>query len=177
MKQFPIIISLVSLFVSIFALYRSSEPDADIEPDGTSVEEHREKDHDDDHELEVAVYMDRLHRFSNKLYFAAASGHQETVDFYIHEMEEVMEELAEAGVEEDGFDISDNIQLFGIEGLKEFRESFASKGPEAVKEYHQALIVRCNACHQASGHGYLRMISPTGSGIQGQEMGQEEVDK
>ncbi len=53
-------------------------------------------------ELEVAVLMQRFQWNVNKLYFAGMAGNKPLAGFYLHELEESMEDLAEHPIEENG---------------------------------------------------------------------------
>ena len=68
----------------------------------------------EEEEVEVADYMFKLQWFSNKLYFAGKGNNPELVEFYLHEMEEAMEELSESEVVKNGVPIHKFIKSLRI---------------------------------------------------------------
>jgi hypothetical protein len=110
-------------------------------------------------EIEVADYMNKLQRFSDKLYFSGKAGNEELVEFYLHEMEEAMEEVHEANAMEDGVDVSKMMDLFGLQRITHFRKEL-QKGTEFEGLYDQ-LVSNCNTCHVSTKHPYIVIKTPT----------------
>ena len=170
MKNLPLIVSLLSILLVVFTLFRLREAEQQLS-DLKKAERlvHVSPGEEQGEGIEVAVFMQRLQVFANKLYASSSNGEDELVEFYLHEMGEVMDQLVEANVSEDGFNVSENMEIFGIRALEEYSKAYAGKVGNA-DEYHMALVMKCNACHTASGHGFLQMSLPSSDRIEGQLM-------
>lgn len=111
-------------------------------------------------EPEVAVYMGRLQLYMNKLYFAGINQNEALSAFYIHEMEEVMEEIVSAKIMDEGVDISMNTQLFGLNQIENFEKQLADKSTD-FKSNYALLVQSCNNCHSASKYPFIVIKEPT----------------
>lgn len=115
----------------------------------------------EEQELELAVSMGYLQRYLTKTYFAAQEENTQLHDFYTHELEEVMEKIQEAGIEEDGVNISYNILHYGIKSLETYESRIKEEGFKNHKEHFQNLINGCNSCHMVSKHPFIQIQVPT----------------
>jgi hypothetical protein len=111
-------------------------------------------------EPELAIYMGRLQLFMNKLYFAGINQNDELSAFYIHEIEETLEELVAAKIIDDGIDISLNTQLFGLNQLENFEKQLEDKSTD-FKNAYSLLVQSCNNCHSVSKHPFIVIKEPT----------------
>lgn len=168
MKHVATALSILAVVLVVILFVRLSKLEGRLQENNRPLTPTSHDLGEEDYDLEVAEYMARIHGYSNKLYFAAQAGEDDLVDFYLHEMEEAMEELEHAEIIEDGFNVSQAIRTFGLGGLEEYKSAYGSGGAEGVDSYHSELILRCNACHAQSGHGFLQMTLPSGDGVQGQ---------
>lgn len=71
-------------------------------------------------EIEVVHYMTRIQTFHAKLYFSGINHNEELVKFYLHELEEEMEALADANIIDEGINISNNMEIFGVKQIEWF---------------------------------------------------------
>ena len=99
-NNLALILACLALGLSMFAFFRSSAPVSA----SVTVADSTEMEHE---ELEVAVLMQRFQWNVNKLYFAGMAGNKPLAGFYLHELEESMEELAEHPIEENGQRLDD----------------------------------------------------------------------
>ncbi len=118
----------------------------------TSAAEHEETP-------ELASYMGSLQRHTLKCGLAIQSGNKELVEFYLHEIEETLEEIEERIPEHDGIVIAKRSQNFMTPKLKQFDRSVDSGDWKRIKSDYKGLVAGCNDCHQATEHGFIR-ISP-----------------
>lgn len=110
--------------------------------------------------VEIAVHMARIQVYMHKLYWAGMAQNVPLADFYRHEIKEVMEEVAKAGIKEDGVDISAMMNATGIPAIDAMKAHLKDKGVAGFREQYDALIGACNSCHTASGHGMVRIQVP-----------------
>ena len=94
-----------------------------------------------------------------KLYYAGMAGNKALTDFYLHEMEETMEVVADAGVMEDGIDISSHMTGFGLGVLETIEKRLTPDLSNFPEQYNQ-LLNGCNSCHKVSRHGFIVITVP-----------------
>ena len=111
-------------------------------------------------DFEVAIYMGRIQVYMHKLYWAGMAKNQPLADFYRHEIKEVMEEVAKAGVVEDGINVSDKMNLYGITTIDGMKAHFKEKGLEGFNEQYVGLVNTCNTCHRETGHPMIQVQVP-----------------
>jgi len=129
-----------------------------------------ELEHGGEAELEVAEIMGRLERHMTKWWAAGAAGNADLAAFYLHEMEEAFEELAEAGVEEEGVDVSAQVKVFGLPVIEALERRLRQEGVAAMHADAAMLVANCNGCHVATHHPYIRLREPAGVVFPAQEM-------
>jgi hypothetical protein len=124
-----------------------------------------------DSEVELVHSMTLMHIYMNKLYFAGKEKNKKLVRFYLHEIEEIMEEIAEGQVTEDGYNISEMMQSFGLNQVEIFEE--ANKEDitfESFEENYKRFIQNsCNNCHLSTKHEYIKITLPTSPVLSNQD--------
>lgn len=153
-NNLALILACLALGISMFAFFRSSTPVSASVTAADSTEMEPE-------ELEVAILMQRFQWNVNKLYFAGMAGNKPLAGFYLHELEESMEELAEHPIEENGQRLDDLVRAWGLAPLEKLEESLEKTDPAGFKLAYSDFIQNCNGCHLSSGHPYLRIVLPT----------------
>lgn len=123
----------------------------------TESEDHNE---DDDEEIELAVYMNRLQLYMNKLWFAAKNKNWELAAFYLEETEETMEEVAKHDIEEDGIRINEQMKTWGISAIEPIEKAIESKELNSFELEYTNLITNCNGCHTATKHNFIKIKTP-----------------
>ncbi len=111
-------------------------------------------------DFEVAIHMGRIQTYMHKLHWAGMAKNQPLVDFYRHEIKEVMEEVAKAGVVEDGINVSEKMSLYGIRTIDGMKTHFKEKGLEGFSEQYAGLVNTCNTCHRETGHPMIQVQVP-----------------
>jgi hypothetical protein len=125
--------------------------------------------HDDEH-IEIAVVMGRIQRYHQKFWLAGRSGDHALVEFYLHEMEEAMEEIADGALVEDGVDVSDHMRTYGLATVHHLQQLLATSGVQAVQGEGELLVNSCNSCHVATGHEMIRIRVPGAFSIPDQDL-------
>lgn len=112
-------------------------------------------------EIELAVLMLRMQTHAGKLHFAAEANNWPLTNFYLHELEEAMEEIEAAHIVEDGHKVSEMAGRFlkpPLEGMEA-----AAKASDA-KDFglqYDTLVTACNGCHKATEHGFIVIQRPS----------------
>ncbi len=160
--------AIVLLFVRIAALQEQLDALGTKKEVVATKMEHGAEDHE---EVEVAHNMARMHLHYRKLWAGLQAGNTDLAAFYAHEIEEEMEAIEEAGIVDDGHDLSAGMRTYGLPPLKAIRRALV-EGSGDTDALFDALRKNCNACHTSSGYGYIRIAVPT-TVPQGQEFAVE----
>ena len=156
-----ILIALVALGLSTFTLMQNSKPNAEEQrieemiKGNKSTEEHHE--HED---IEVAYVMAHLQRHFNKLYFAGTNDNWDLAGFYVHEMEEAMEEIIDGKIVDDGVDLSQLMSVMGLMPLETLEDAVKKQDKTAFLGAYDAQVLQCNSCHVNSKHPYIKLKAP-----------------
>ena len=126
-------------------------------------------DDDEEDEIEVAVVMSHIQRHANKLFFAGNKANWPLASFYVHELEESMEEIEDGHIIEDDINISTLMKAMGIPALEVLEDAIEKKNVEEFNSAYINLLTNCNNCHQASGHPYIVIINPTTPALDNQQ--------
>ena len=140
MRHPALLVAILALFTALFAL--SSKNDAPGKKE------------------ELAVYMGRIQRYHQKLRAAGEAGNAELAAFYLHEIGEVMEEVVEADIEEDGVRISPHMRSYGLSAVEAMERLLRNEGVASMHASSGLLAEACNACHAATGHAFIRIRIP-----------------
>lgn len=105
--------------------------------------------------------MGRIQRYHQKWWASGHAGNAELAGFYLHEMEEAMEEIADAKVIDEGIDVSANMRTYGLAAIEALETKLNDQGVEAMHADAGLLANTCNTCHQVCDHPYIRIVPPT----------------
>ena len=109
------------------------------------------------HEFELAESMGHLQRFADKLYFSGSNENWDLAAFYLHEMHEQAEGISKANLREDGVEITPLVDSF-LEGqLDLLKGTVTRKDRGAFSTHYGSLVASCNACHDATAHGFIKI--------------------
>jgi len=157
MKYGTLLVTLAALFGLVIALTRLSTLEDRVRAaernQGTALAAAAP-------EPEVAVYMGRIQVYMHKLYWAGMAQNLPLADFYRHEIKEVMEEVAKAGIVDDGIDVSAKMNVYGIRTIDGMKASLKEKGLEGFSTQYTELVNTCNTCHRETGHPMIQVQVP-----------------
>jgi hypothetical protein len=109
---------------------------------------------------ELAEYMGSLQQFMNKMWFAGSAGNTELAKFYHHEVEEVLEELIEENIEDEGHAVSDLARTMLLPAVEELETAIASADSATFRGAYLGIVNACNACHQVTEHAMIVITLP-----------------
>lgn len=118
---------------------------------------------------ELAEYMGSMQQFMNKMWFAGSAGNAELAKFYHHEVEEVLEELVEENIEDEGHAVSELARTMLLPAVEELETAIASADSATFRGAYVGVVNACNACHQVTEHGMIAIKLPTLPFIDNQE--------
>lgn len=116
-------------------------------------------DHEESHELVGS--MGSLQLYFGKAWFAGQAENWELAHFYVHEMEETMEEIVEGKVIHDGKDISKLMKDMAWDQLETLEERSEGNDLAAFKGAYSTMVKSCNSCHAVTGHPFIVIQEPT----------------
>jgi hypothetical protein len=104
--------------------------------------------------MPLLTLMHNLQYYGHKLGLAIDAGNVKLQGFYVHEVEEVIEALGDIK-DYDGIPIGQNLADTLKPAFEHLEGAIELGEPKAIDTAYDGLIQGCNACHQASGRGYL----------------------
>ncbi len=120
-------------------------------------------------EYPVLETMGYYQRFSYKLYLAGNNENWELADFYNHELEEVSEELIKGNVIHDDYNLSNLSESMLLPKIEKVEEAIRKQDQVLFLENYELMISSCNLCHQATKHGFIKIIVPNDSTVWNQD--------
>ncbi|MEO8067439.1 MAG: hypothetical protein ABI599_07090 [Flavobacteriales bacterium] len=111
-------------------------------------------------ELEVAVYMGRIQQYAHKLWAAGKASNLPLAKFYLHEMDEAMEDLQHANIEDDGVPVSKHMETYGIRAIDGLADNLKANGLKDFDGQFALLVNTCNSCHDKCGYPFIRIAVP-----------------
>lgn len=117
-------------------------------------ENHKTEEHE---EVELAVAMGQLQTYTHKYALAVEANNHELASFYLHEVEESVEGIAEDVPSYEGYDINQLIEQYLEPEIEPTEEALESKNWDEIRKQTIKLVDTCNACHEASDHGFVKI--------------------
>lgn len=110
-------------------------------------------------EPELAEYMSSLHYYSQKLILAVANENEPLADFYLHEMEELAEEIEREVPEYEGHPIGELTRTMLVPPIEAVEEPLPGGDWERASAHLEELVQSCNSCHEATDHGFIQITA------------------
>ena len=112
-------------------------------------------------ELEVAVYMGRIQQYAHKLWAAGTAGNLPLAKFYVHEIDEAMEDLEQANINDDGVPVSAHMKTYGLSAVDAFADDMKANGLKDFAGQFGTLVNTCNSCHDKCGYPFIAIAVPS----------------
>ncbi|MEM7368304.1 MAG: hypothetical protein AAF587_06850 [Bacteroidota bacterium] len=155
MNKTHLFIALLSVLVCLmFTLYLQTQDRVhQLEQQLSSVP------HDEDEAILLDA-MDRFQRFGSKLWFAGEYENWELASFYVHEIEEVIEELESSNILEEGQDIAELASRLPAPALMAVEKGIHAQDRVQFQQGYHRLVSACNACHVATKKPFIQIGIP-----------------
>lgn len=140
--------SIFTLFIASVLIIQCTTPD-----------QNNNKQEEDDDEVELAVVMGQLQTHTHKYALSVQAENHELASFYLHEMEESAETIAEEVPTYEGYDIAELIGQYLEPQIESNEEALENNDWEQVREQTIKLVDSCNSCHGASDHGFVKITN------------------
>lgn len=118
--------------------------------------------------------MSWMQTYTHKLILSAEAENRRLVDFYLHEIEELAEDVLAGVPEYDGFPIGSLVESMLITEIDRLEEVVDQGDWEAIREGVSRLVASCNSCHAATDHEYIRITERSAGNPFLQEFGVTE---
>jgi hypothetical protein len=120
-------------------------------------------------EVELAELMFHNQRYMEKLYFAGKNQNWELAKFYVHELDENMEKLANGKIIEDEVNVSNLAKTMFVPVLEDLDKSILARDTVAFLKGYNLTVNTCNSCHTASGFNFIKIKIPVQPAYSNQE--------
>ena len=112
---------------------------------------------------EVAPYMGRIQNYLQKYVLASRAGNEKLAYFYVDEIEESMEAVADMDLIDQGIPISAHMRTYGLATINTIEDHMKEDGLTRADADLELLVNTCNTCHERTGHDYVHIQLPTNS--------------
>ena len=113
-----------------------------------------------EHEIELGDKMFTMARRFSSLWYAGENGNVELGLYELHEMHEVVEEIAEANPIENGVRIAGVLDAVERTQFEAMRKALVAKDPVGFKRAYHDTIEMCNSCHTSTKHTFIKIEVP-----------------
>ncbi|MFT6849382.1 MAG: hypothetical protein ACJATA_000177 [Sphingobacteriales bacterium] len=104
--------------------------------------------------------MGKFQRYSQKLSFSLNSKNWDLADFYLHEIEEIAEDLVHNQIMYEGNNISQQVKQILIPSIDDLKTEIDGKNEKNAAKKYTFLIGSCNTCHIATQHQFIKITMP-----------------
>lgn len=112
-------------------------------------------------EPDIIATMGQMQLFLHKISLSVGAGNDELADFYAHELEETIE-AAESIEKYHDIPVGQLTEAMLTPSFEAFEDALDGDDAGRVESRLGDLTKACNACHQATGYGFIR-IEPNDS--------------
>ncbi len=96
--------------------------------------------------------MTMMQTIVHKLNYAIESENSDLIDFYVHELEEITEDIVDADLYYHGEPVGELTDSMLEPVIDELEDALDSSDWNRVRDRNQAIIQACNNCHVATGY-------------------------
>ena len=112
-------------------------------------------DDEEENDLELATFMGHLQIMAHKLNLSIVAENAELSAFYLHEVEEVLEQIEALFPNHDGYPVGEMVTAFAMRALDPVDVAVASGNWTFASQSYGRFVESCNACHGATGHPFI----------------------
>jgi hypothetical protein len=105
--------------------------------------------------------MGTMQAYMHKYNLSVLENNSELAGFYLHELEEVSEEIIENIEEYDGYPVSSLTETMFLPVVEQAETTLENGSVDEIRKSASLLIQSCNSCHQATEHGYIKIREVT----------------
>ncbi len=106
--------------------------------------------------------MGDMQLFLHKLYLSVQAGNHELAGFYAHELEEAIEDAQDID-EYDDIKVGELTTAMLVPAFEALEGALDEQDASAIEARMEGVISSCNACHQATGYGFIHIQPGAGN--------------
>lgn len=106
--------------------------------------------------VDLVKHMGTMQYMAHKAGLSIDARNQPLADFYVHEIEEIIEEL-ETVQSFDGHPIGELVESMLLPGFENLEGAVKSGDWEAATQRFDDMLSACNSCHETTAHAYVRI--------------------
>lgn len=153
-------LAIIAIVIAIMNYISIAELNSSIEEKNKNTVQTSIQEEVEEEDYELAKAMGYLQTYSHKLYLAGENENWELSEFYAHEIEEIIEDIEEAKVVDEGYDISELVGKMINPSFSKVEESIHDQNLKAFVDSYKLLVQSCNACHQTTKHQFVKIEVP-----------------
>lgn len=105
----------------------------------------------------LATLMERMQTYTHKLQLSVEAYNGPLADFYLHELEEVAEDVVANIPAYDDYPVGDLTREMLLPAIEHLEDLVEARHWGAAAAGFDAMLEACNACHLVTGHGHIRI--------------------
>jgi hypothetical protein len=114
-------------------------------------------------DLGLVMLMERLQTYAHKLQLSVEARNAPLASFYLHELEETIEVIAENIPHYDEHPVGELTGGMLLPAVERLEDSVDAADWVDSDANFLDLVRACNACHLVTGHGFVRIAPATGN--------------
>ena len=111
-------------------------------------------------EMGLVAWMGRLQYYAHKLGLAVSAQNRDLQGYYVHEVEEVIEQLEDID-ESDGIEVAKLVKANLVPAFETLEGAVEIGDQARVDVAYEGLLAACNTCHKAANRPYIRIVRRT----------------
>lgn len=111
----------------------------------------------------LVVMMSRLQTYTHKLQLSLDASNAELGDFYLHEIEEAAEYVVDNLPLYRDFPVGQLTREMLLPAIEAVEDAVESGDWAQSRTAYAELVQACNACHAATGKGYIHIVPAEGN--------------
>lgn len=115
--------------------------------------------HDEENVPELAEYMSIMQYYTHKFALGVDARNQELAQFYFNEIRALSDQIKEDIPGYEGYDIARFMGIFLDPAIQPVADALENNNWEETRSQVIKLVNSCNSCHNATGHGFVK-VSP-----------------
>ncbi len=114
-------------------------------------------------------FMNMIQTEHAKLWYAGKARNWRLAEYQLAEIKEIMSDTQDLVPVYKNLPFADMMDAVIVGPIGELEKAIEAKNPKAFAKGYGELTGACNACHQATEHGYIRIQRPAGPGFPTQD--------
>jgi len=133
------------------------DPESGEDAGGDHAHDHGGEGHEEMHLADVMVELSR--RYS-AIWFAGQTGNAPMIEYQIHEIEELYQEVEAASPTENGVDVASRLKADIVAPLEGLASAAEESDLSAFEGRYDAIMTNCESCHADTGHDFINVKQP-----------------